>query len=176
MPEPTPTLREPPGASPAESPRPSAQQPIARLPILAGFVLCACIAAMPLGFFAAGIAGEADPDHTRRSGPLGPSASAVLGAFVAFLGVAAALLLLAPGSMRSPSRLGVAVVIASMARLLLAASVGMVLWEIAKPERAAYIVALVTGVLLATAAEAIWGVSALRRHDAALRQAKTGQP
>jgi hypothetical protein len=174
MPEPTPS--EPPGASPAQSPRPSGEQPIAHLPILAGFVLCACIAAMPLGFFAAGIAGEAAPDHSRLTGPLGPSASAVLGAFVAFLGVAAALLLLAPGSMRSASRLGVAVVVASMARLLLAASVGMVLWEITRPERAAYIVALVAGVLLATTAEAVWGVSALRRHDAAMRQTKAGSP
>lgn len=172
MPEPMPTPSDPPGVSP----RPNGDAPIARVPILAGFVLCACIAAMPLGFFAAGIAGEADPDHTRRSGPLGPSASAVLGAFVAFLGVAAGLLIVAPGSMRSASRLGVAVVAASMARLLLAASVGMVLWEIAKPERAPFVVAVVAGVLLATAAEAIWGVSALRRHDAAVRQAKTGQP
>ncbi|MDX2131659.1 MAG: hypothetical protein SFY69_06380 [Planctomycetota bacterium] len=151
----------PPGGVRGTGPGAVPDAPIGRLPLLVGAVACACLLAMPLGFFAAGIVGE-------KSGGTSPSHSAMLGAFAACAGAVVGLFVLAPRAMRGPSRLGVAIVVASMVRLGVAGLLGYTLWINLRPERTPFVVALIAAVFLITAAEATWAVLALRRHGSGI--------
>lgn len=125
--------------------------------MLIGAMACACILGAPAGFFAAGLLG--------REAGHGPSLSesATFGVVPVAVGAFMGLVVLAPGGMRTASRLGVAVVAASLVRMLLALAGGVVIYLVLKPEAAAYFGALLAAGLLCLMVEAAWGVRALRR-------------
>lgn len=127
-----------------------------RLAILAGWLACACILGVPLGFFAGGLAGE--PAKARVT----PSESATLGVFPVAIGAILAVLTLAPRGRRDPSRLAKSVVRAALSHFGVAAVLGVVVAANADIQAVPFVTALGTSALLCLVVEFAWAARALR--------------
>jgi len=123
--------------------------------MLIGALACACLLAMPLGFFVG--AAREDP-----AAPVGISRSATLGAFPAAVGALAGVLLLAPARVRDPHRLVLGASIAGVMRCLAASLLALLVHAAASPQNTPFLTSFVAAIVLCTIAEVLW-VRAARR-------------
>jgi len=141
--------------------KPSQDAPIAGLPLLAGVLAAALAVGGTLAWAIAGARG-----WNARVETVSITDSSALGVLAVAVAAVACLALVWSPTARTPRLLGMRILAAGSARLMIALFVGVILLVGVEPEGRTFLTALSLATLACKLGELAWGMSALRRHTA----------